>query len=144
MKIGPASGSGSGHHNDRTRAVPNADPARTHLNRTLAGDGRNVREIVTESMNERGGRPRQDAVEAIELLCKTSPQFFAEKDLKKFQGKVERFCEHAIQFLGEERSGGKLVEEFGEKRAHGAYLVNREHSVLDLFERQRAGALSRL
>lgn len=30
-----------------------------------------------------------------------------------------------------------LRDEFGEKRARGAYLANREHSVLDLFERHR-------
>jgi hypothetical protein len=100
----------SGHHNDRTRETPNADPSRTHLNRVLAGDDRNVKQIVRETINEHGGKPRKDAVEAIELLCKASPQFFAEKDPVKFQEKVDRFVEHAMGFLQDERSGGKLVK----------------------------------
>lgn len=100
----------SGHHNDRTREVPNADPARTHLNRTLYGDDRNVREIITEFIKAHGGKPRKDAVEAIELLCKASPQFFAEKDPEKLQEKVDRFVEQAMQFLQDERSGGTLVK----------------------------------
>jgi Plasmid recombination enzyme len=100
----------SSHHNDRTREVPNADPARTHLNRVLAGDERNVREIVTEFIRERGGKPRKDAVEAVELLCKASPQFFAETDPAKLQEKIDRFCELAMQFLQDENSGGVLVK----------------------------------
>jgi hypothetical protein len=100
----------SGHHNDRTREVPNADPARTPLNRTLYGDERNVRQIVTEFIRERGGKPRKDAVEAVELLCDASPQFFAETDPAKLQEKIDRFCELAMQFLQDENSGGVLVK----------------------------------
>jgi hypothetical protein len=100
----------SGRHNDRTQPVPNADPERTHLNRVLYGDDRPTRELVTEVINEHGGKPRKDAVEAIEVLCKTSPQFFAEKDPQKFREKVDAFVEQAMQFLRDERTGGKLVK----------------------------------
>jgi hypothetical protein len=100
----------SGRHNDRTQPVPNADPARTHLNRVLYGDDRPTRELVTEVINEHGGKPRKDAVEGIEVLCKTSPQFFAEKDPEKFREKVDAFVEQAMQFLRDERTGGKLVK----------------------------------
>jgi hypothetical protein len=100
----------SGRHNDRTQPVPNADPARTHLNRVLAGDGRPTRELVTEIIKQHGGKPRKDSVEAIEYLCEASPQFFAEKDPQKFKEKVDAFVEQAMQFLQDERSGGKLAK----------------------------------
>jgi hypothetical protein len=67
----------SGRHNDRTQPVPNADPERTHLNRVLAGDERPTRQLVIEVIKAHGGKPRKDAVEAIEFLCKASPEFFA-------------------------------------------------------------------
>lgn len=100
----------SGHHNDRTRSVPNADPERTHLNRVLHGDDRNVRETVTEIIDGHGGKPRKDSVEAIEILCKASPAYFKEKDPVKRQEKLDAFVEQAMQFLRDERSGGKLVK----------------------------------
>lgn len=100
----------SGRHNDRTQPVPNADPARTHLNRILAGDERPTRQLVTEVIKAHGGKPRKDAVEAIEFLCKASPEFFNEKDPKKFQEKIDRFVEQAMKFLRDERSGGVLIK----------------------------------
>lgn len=100
----------SGRHNDRTQPVPNADPARTHLNRILAGDERPTRQLVTEVIKAHGGKSRKDAVEAIEILCKASPEFFAEKDPKKFQEKVDRFVEQAMKFLRDPESGGILVK----------------------------------
>lgn len=100
----------SGRHNDRTQPVPNADPERTHLNRVLAGDDRPTRQLVTEIIKQHGGKPRKDSVEAIEYMCEASPQFFSEKDPKKFQEKVERFIEQAMKFLQDERSGGKLAK----------------------------------
>lgn len=100
----------SGRHNDRARETPNADASRTHLNRVLHGDARNVRQLVTEVIREHGGKPRKDSVEAIELLCKASPAFFTEKDPEKFREKVDRFCECAMAFLRDNRSGGVLVK----------------------------------
>lgn len=100
----------SGHHNDRTHSVPNADPERTHLNRVLHGDDRNVRETVTEIIDGHGGKPRKDSVEAIEILCKASPAYFKEKDPVKRREKLDAFVEQAMRFLLDERSGGKLVK----------------------------------
>lgn len=100
----------SGRHNDRTQPVPNADPERTHLNRVLAGDDRPTRTLVTEIIKQHGGKPRKDSVEAIEYMCEASPQFFSEKDPKKFQEKVDQFVEQAMKFLQDERSGGKLAK----------------------------------
>jgi len=100
----------SGRHNDRTQAVPNADPERERLNRVLAGDERNARTLITEVIKAHGGKPRKDSVEAIEFLCEASPQFFSEKDPQKFQEKVDRFVEQAMKFREDERSGGKLVK----------------------------------
>lgn len=100
----------SGRHNDRTQPVPNADPERTHLNRILAGDERPTRQLVTEVIKAHGGKPRKDAVEAIEFLCKASPEFFAEKDPKKFQEKIDCFVEQAMKFLRDPESGGILVK----------------------------------
>jgi hypothetical protein len=100
----------SGRHNDRTQPVHNADPERTHLNRFLAGEGRPTRDLVTEVINAHGGKPRKDSVEAIEFLCKASPEFFSEKDPKKFQEKLDAFIEQSMKFLCDERSCGKLVK----------------------------------
>ena len=100
----------SGRHNDRTQPVPNADPERTHLNRILHGPDRPTRELVTEVIKAHGGKPRKDSVEAIEFLCKASPQFFAEKDQQKLQEKVDRFAEQAMKFLRDPESGGILVK----------------------------------
>jgi hypothetical protein len=100
----------SGRHNDRAMAVPNADPERSHLNRVLHGEDTNVRQLVTETINGHGGKPRKDAVEAIEFLCKASPQFFNEKEPAKRQEKIDRFVEQAMLFLLDERSGGRLVK----------------------------------
>lgn len=100
----------SGRHNDRAMRVPNADPERSHENRVLHGEDTNVRVLVTRTIEEHGGKPRKDAVEAIELLCKASPQYFNEKDPVKRQEKIDRFVEQAMEFLRDERSGGKLVK----------------------------------
>jgi hypothetical protein len=70
----------SGRHNDRDRDTPNADPERTHLNRVLVGDGRPVRERVDEIINEHGGKPRRDSVEAVELLLSASHEYFVGPD----------------------------------------------------------------
>lgn len=58
----------SGHHNDRTRETPNADPERLSQKRVLVGDDKNVREIVDRIIAEHGGKPRSDSVEAVEYL----------------------------------------------------------------------------
>jgi hypothetical protein len=100
----------SGHHNDRTRETPNADPERQHLNRVLVGDDRNVREVVDQIIEEHGGRPRSDSVEAVEYLLTASPEWFDERDPEKYREKVDRFVEQAVKFLEDPRSGGKVAK----------------------------------
>lgn len=100
----------SGHHNDRTRETPNADPERQHLNRVLVGDNNNVREAVDRIIEEHGGKPRRDSVEAVEFLLTASPEWFEEKDPEKHREKVERFVEQAVKFLEDPRSGGRLAK----------------------------------
>lgn len=100
----------AGHHVDRTRETPNADPEHSHLNRVVLGEDRNVRELVTEAIDARGGKPRKDSVEAIELLCEASPEFFMDSDPEKYEERVERFTERAVAFLSDPRSGGECVK----------------------------------
>ena len=100
----------SGHHNDRTRETPNADPERTAQNRVLIGDERNVRESVSEVIEEHGGKPRRDSVEAVELLLSASHEFFEERDGTISREKVERFCEQAVKFLQDRRTCGTCVK----------------------------------
>ncbi|MET0623595.1 MAG: MobV family relaxase [Pyrinomonadaceae bacterium] len=100
----------SGHHNDRTRETPNADPERQHLNRVLVGNEQNVREAVSRIIEEHGGRPRRDSVEAVEYVLTASPEWFVEQDPEKYRQKVDRFVEQAVKFLEDPRSGGKLAK----------------------------------
>jgi hypothetical protein len=100
----------SGHHNGRTRDTPNADPEREALNRLLAGEDRDLREIVSEIIEERGGKPRHDSVEAVEYLLTASPEYFMESDPQELQVKVDRFCERALAFLRDQRVGGTIAK----------------------------------
>jgi len=111
----------SGHHNDRTRDTPNADPERLHLNRVLLGDDRNVSQAVDRIIEEHGGKPRSDSVETVEFLLTASPEWFDEPDPEKYQEKVERFTEQAVKFLEDPRSGGlvaKVVLHLDERTPH--------------------------
>ncbi len=89
----------SGRHNDRSRDTPNADPERSHLNRVLIGDERGVRERVREIIDEYGGKPRHDSVEAVELLLSASHEFFEGPNGEISMEKVALFCEQAEKFL---------------------------------------------
>lgn len=100
----------SGHHNDRTRETPNADPERAHLNRVLFGEDGNVREAVDSIIEAHGGKPRSDSVEAVEFVLTASPEWFDEKDPERYHEKVERFTEQAMKFLEDPRSGGVLAK----------------------------------
>lgn len=100
----------SGHHNDRTRETPNADPERGHLNRVLIGNDRNVREAVSEVIAEHGGKFRADSVEAIEFLLSASHEFFLDDRGEIDPKKVERFCGQAVRFLNDRRNGGICVK----------------------------------
>jgi hypothetical protein len=96
----------SGRHNDRTRDTPNADPERLHLNRVLVGDERTVREQVDEIIAAHGGKPRSNAVEAVELLLTASPEFFAVSDPVEYQARLDSFIEVAVAFLADPRACG--------------------------------------
>lgn len=83
---------GIGHHLDRTRETPNADPARAHLNRTwIDGEwvtwGDEAREPGAHleafkdrlaDFEHRGGKIQANAVIAIEVLMSASPEAFRE------------------------------------------------------------------
>ncbi len=96
----------SGRHNDRGREVPNADPDRTHLNRVLIGDDRNARERVREIIDEHGGKPRRDSVEAVELLLSASHEYFVGPDGEINSERLEPWVGQATKFLGDRRNCG--------------------------------------
>jgi hypothetical protein len=100
----------SGHHNDRTRETLNADPSRKDENRTLIGDDRNVREIVTEVIQGQGGKPRSDSVEAVEMMLTATRSFFTDERDEIDMKKVDQFVERATAFLEDPRSGGLCVK----------------------------------
>jgi hypothetical protein len=115
-----ASVGSSSIHNDRGRETPNADPERTPLNQVLIGDSRNARERVREIIDEHGGKPRHDSVEAVELLLSASHEFF-EDDSTISEEKVKRFCEQALKFLNDRRNCGicaKAVLHMDERTPH--------------------------
>jgi vacuolar-type H+-ATPase subunit E/Vma4/5S rRNA maturation endonuclease (ribonuclease M5) len=67
---------GSAKHNFRENNVPNADPERTHLNKT-SGAGSVMAVIAkTEEMLESVGTVRKNGVIAIEYLITASPEWF--------------------------------------------------------------------
>lgn len=81
---------GIGHHLDRTRETPNADPTRAHLNRTWNGcewvpwgdatrePGAHLAAVQArlKDFQARGGKVQANAVLAIEVLTSASPEAF--------------------------------------------------------------------
>jgi len=115
-KVGTAS-----RHNDRERETPNADPERTHLNRVLVGDERNARHRVREIIEEHGGKPRRDSVEAIELLLSASHEYFVGRDGEIDPERLERWVGREMQFLRDRRNCGvcaKAVLHLDERTPH--------------------------
>jgi hypothetical protein len=111
----------SSRHNDRDRETPNADPERTHLNRVLIGDERNAAERVREIIQENGGKPRRDSVEAVELLLSASHEYFAGPGDEIDPERLERWVEQAKKFLRERRNCGicaKAVLHLDERTPH--------------------------
>lgn len=108
-------------HNDRERDVPNADPERTPLNRVLIGDDRNARERVREIIEEHGGKPRRDSVEAVELLLSASHEYFVGPDGEIDPERLERWVEQEMKFLRDRRNCGicaKAVLHLDERTPH--------------------------
>jgi hypothetical protein len=111
----------SSRHNDRERETPNADPERTSLNRVLIGDDRNARYRVREIIDEHGGKPRRDSVEAVELLLSASHEYFVGRDSEIDPERLERWVEQATQFLRDRRNCGicaKAVLHLDERTPH--------------------------
>lgn len=105
---GGSVGSSSGHNN-RQRETPNADPSRERENRVLIGDGRSVPEAVKQVIQDYGGKPRSDSVEAVEALLTASPEWFMDDEDKLDRKKVGQFCAKAKMFLLERKHGGICV-----------------------------------
>lgn len=111
----------SGKHNDRTRETPNADKEKEKDNQVLIGDERNVREIVTEIIDEHGGRPRSDSVEAVELVMTASREFFTDGQEEIIPQKVDAFVERGLVFLNDKSNLGicaKAVLHVDERTPH--------------------------
>jgi outer membrane murein-binding lipoprotein Lpp len=101
-KLKGGSVAGAGRHVDRTRETPNADRAKLDENRILIGDDRPVRELVTEKIDEHGGKPRCDSVECVELLLAASPEYFNEGREENNPERVHEFAEKTVEFLHEQ------------------------------------------
>jgi hypothetical protein len=111
----------SSRHNDRERETPNADPERTRLNRVLIGDDRNARYRVREIIDDYGGKPRRDSVEAVELLLSASHEYFVGRDGEIDPERLERWVEQATKFLRDRRNCGicaKAVLHLDERTPH--------------------------
>ncbi len=76
---GAGKAAASGEHLERTRATPNADPDRQHLNRRLLGTG-DLWADIQARLDALSTRPRSNAVHAIEHLLTASPSYFADGD----------------------------------------------------------------
>ena len=99
----------SGKHVDRERETPNADPDRRHENRVLVGDGRSLREVVTEKIGAHGGKPRRDSVECVEMMFTASHEFFFDDEEVLDRKKVSAFSEKTVEFL-REKYGDRCVK----------------------------------
>src|SRR6266404_2722101 len=100
----------SGKHNDRARETPNADKEKERENRVLVGDERDVKAIVTEIIDEHGGKPRSDSVEAIELLLTASREFFTDGKEEILPERVDAFVEKGIEFIEQNAKFGECAK----------------------------------
>lgn len=108
-KLKGGSVAGAGKHVAREREMPNADPARLRENRLLVGDGRPLREVVTERIEAHGGKPRSDSVECVEILLTASPEYFTDGRGEIVPERVRAFTDKSVEFL-KERCGPNCVE----------------------------------
>jgi hypothetical protein len=86
----------------------------------LIGDDRSASERVREIIDEHGGKPRRDSVEAVELLLSASHEFF-DRNGEISQEAVDRFCEQAEKFLSDRGVCGicaKAVLHMDERTPH--------------------------
>lgn len=119
-KLKGGSVAGAGKHVARARETPNADPDRQHENRLLIGDDRPLREVVTERIDQHGGKPRSDSVECVEVLLSASPEHFTEGREEINPERVRVFTDKAVEFLQEEYGANcvKATLHMDEKTPH--------------------------
>lgn len=75
------------NHNLRLKPVPNADPNKTHLNKTAgAADYKTLIAELEDKFNKHNIKPRKDSVQAVEVVLTASPEFFTgeEEQLRKW------------------------------------------------------------
>ncbi len=108
-KLKGASVASAGRHVDRTRDTPNADPAKLHENKILIGEDRPVRELVNETIDRHGGKPRKDSVECVELMLGASPEYFNEGRDTDNPERILLFQEKTVEFL-KEQYGDRCVK----------------------------------
>ena len=126
---------GIGHHLDRTRETPNADPERGHLNRTwIDGEwvawGDEPRESGAhlhafkqrlEDFQQRGGRIQANAVIALEVLLTASPEAFKEPGFD-FDGWLKAQYHYLVKRFGA-RNIVSVVLHLDEETPHVHALV---------------------
>lgn len=126
---------GIGHHLDRTRETPNADPERAHLNRTWDGSqwvawGDEPRESGAhlhafkqrlEDFQQRGGKIQANAVIALEVLLSASPEAFREPGFR-LDDWVDAQAEYVAKRFGQ-RNVVSLVLHLDEETPHVHALV---------------------
>ena len=108
-KLKGGSVAGAGQHVARLRETPNADPDRQHENRRLIGDDRPLRDVVTERIDQHGGKSRVDSVESVELLLSASPEYFTDGWDELNPERVRAFADKSVEFL-QERYSANCVE----------------------------------
>lgn len=126
---------GIGHHLDRTRETPNADPERAHLNRTWDGQrwvawgdvprtpGSHLDEMKArlEDFQQRGGRIQKNAVIAIEAVMTASPEVFRDPGFD-FEGWLATQAEYVAKRFGE-RNIISMVLHLDEETPHVHAIV---------------------
>lgn len=97
------------NHNLRLKPVPNADPNKTHLNKTAgAADYKTLIAELEDKFHKHNIKPRKDAVQAVEVVLSASPEFFSktpgDETIRKWANQnykwaKEEFGENLIQFV---------------------------------------------
>lgn len=79
------------NHNLRLKPVPNADPEKTHLNRTvLAKDYKNVVAEIEDRFQKHNIKPRSDSVQVVEIVLTASHEFFEKLNNEDFREWVQK------------------------------------------------------
>jgi hypothetical protein len=97
-------------HNSRQRETPNADPEREKENQVLIGGEKPTPMLVREIIEQHGGKPRVDSVEAVEVLLTASPEWFLDDNDHLDRKKVDQFCAASREFLLDRKNGGICVK----------------------------------